>query len=62
MLCVGKSEKDCVRFGGDGFEEGDVWGQAVAWDMVSRHPFFAECYNSDDTLIRAMLAKLDRSF
>ena len=61
MLGVGKSEKDCVRFGADGFEEGDVWGQAAAWDMVARHPFFAGCYNSDDTLIRAMFAKLDRS-
>ena len=30
-----------------------------AWDRVARHPFFAECYQTEGTLVDAMLAKLD---
>ena len=30
-----------------------------AWYSIAKHPFFAECYSTDGTLIEAMLAKLD---
>lgn len=32
----------------------------TAWHQIAAHPFFAECFYSDDALIEAMLAKLDR--
>lgn len=31
-----------------------------AWSRIAKHPFFADCYSTDGTLIDAMLAKLDR--
>ena len=31
-----------------------------AWSLIAKHPFFADCYATDGTLIDAMLAKLDR--
>ena len=36
-------------------------GQArvLAWDDIAKHPFFADCYPTDGTLVEAMLAKLD---
>ena len=30
-----------------------------AWLTVAKHPFFADCYSVDDTLLNAVLAKLD---
>jgi len=30
----------------------------VAWDRIASHPFFRECYATNDTLIAAMLDKL----
>ena len=30
-----------------------------AWLTVAKHPFFADCYSVDDTLLNAALAKLD---
>lgn len=30
-----------------------------AWLTVAKHPFFADCYSLDDTLLNAVLAKLD---
>lgn len=30
-----------------------------AWLTVAKHPFFADCYSLDDTLLSAVLAKLD---
>ena len=30
-----------------------------AWDAVAGHPFFADCYQAEGTLVEAMLAKLD---
>ncbi|GAB3125841.1 hypothetical protein [Glaciibacter psychrotolerans] len=29
-----------------------------AWEAIARHPFFRECYETDGTLLDAMLAKL----
>ena len=31
-----------------------------AWASIAKHPFFADCYATDGTLIDAMLAKLDQ--
>ena len=31
-----------------------------AWSRIAKHPFFADCYSTDGTLIDAMLAKLDK--
>lgn len=30
-----------------------------AWGAIASHPFFKECYYSEDTLLAAMIAKLD---
>ena len=30
-----------------------------AWGHIAQHPFFADCYQTEGTLIEAMLAKLD---
>ena len=30
-----------------------------AWHTMAKHPFFADCYSAEDTLLGAMIAKLD---
>lgn len=32
----------------------------AAWERIAEHPFFADCYDTDGTLLDAMLTKLDR--
>lgn len=34
-------------------------GRIQAWHRIAGHPFFEECYRSEDSLIDAMMAKLD---
>ena len=34
--------------------------QLAAWQAISSHPFFRDCYNAEESLIGAMIAKLDR--
>lgn len=40
-------------------EEESDGGRIKAWHLIAEHPFFADCYESEDTLINAMIAKLD---
>ena len=30
-----------------------------AWNTIAQHPFFADCYQTEDTLVDALVAKLD---
>lgn len=32
----------------------------AAWERIAEHPFFADCYRGDETLLDAMVAKLDQ--
>lgn len=37
----------------------DPTGRIKAWHRIADHPFFEDCFASEDTLIDAMIAKLD---
>ena len=37
--------------------EADSDPRVEAWSRIAKHPFFADCYSTDGTLIDAMLAK-----
>lgn len=32
--------------------------RVIAWESIAKHPFFAECYGTDGSLLDAMLEKL----
>ena len=40
-------------------ERNGLGGRIAAWHRLAEHPFFKECYDSEEPLIDAMLMKLD---
>ena len=37
----------------------ESYSRVKAWNALAQHPFFADCYQTEGTLVGAMLAKLD---
>lgn len=41
-------------------EQDSIDQRLEAWHEIAEHPFFAECYNNEGTLLAAMIEKLDK--
>lgn len=47
------------NYGRPGMEEEDE--RIFAWEQIAKHPWFSECYESEEPLLTSVLRKLDRS-
>ena len=56
---VRQAAREGVLLALDDYEVFDSDPRVEAWSRIAEHPFFADCYATDGTLIDAMLAKLD---